>query len=225
MFYSWTRSRKKRKWKGTWKMLKELLKKYLADDAKVNEFLAEMKANKVFTASEENLDKRYGKLKDDYTAKETELQTALNQITQLQQASQDGVNLQAELAQRDQAIATLQAQNAEIVKERNIEKFLLSNHAKAEDLDYLLFKLKDEIKLDDKGNVTNGDDLMKLASTKYQNQFEASVKKEVEVIDLPGDDGNKDTITKAQFKKMNYQQRAELFDSNQELYEQLTKGE
>lgn len=206
-------------------MLKELLKKYLADDAKVNEFLAEMKANKVFTASEENLDKRYGKLKDDYTAKETELQTALNQITQLQQASQDGVNLQAELAQRDQAIATLQAQNAEIVKERNIEKFLLSNHAKAEDLDYLLFKLKDEIKLDDKGNVTNGDDLMKLASTKYQNQFEASVKKEVEVIDLPGDDGNKDTITKAQFKKMNYQQRAELFDSNQELYEQLTKGE
>ena len=42
--------------KGVTKMLQDLLKKYLNDEAKVNEFLNEMKTQKIYTTKEENSD-------------------------------------------------------------------------------------------------------------------------------------------------------------------------
>ena len=58
--------------------LKELLKKHGLDDDVISQVLEEMKANKIFTASEENMDVRYPKLKADFdalTAQHTEAQT------------------------------------------------------------------------------------------------------------------------------------------------------
>ena len=43
-------------------MLKNLLKKYLNDDAKVDEFLNDMKSNKIYLSNEENIDRRYSKI-------------------------------------------------------------------------------------------------------------------------------------------------------------------
>ena len=40
-------------------MLEDLLKEYLADDSKVSEFMEKMKASKIFTTKEENIDTRY----------------------------------------------------------------------------------------------------------------------------------------------------------------------
>lgn len=150
-----------------------------------------MKANKIYTSAQENIDTRYQKLNDNYTAKETELQNALAQLTQLQQANQGNVDLQNQLAIKDQEIATLRAQNLEVARDNNIKMALLTNGAKADDIDYLLFKLKDEFKCDDNGKITNADDIMKSAKETYQNNFE-STKKVVQVKDLPGGDPNND---------------------------------
>lgn len=46
--------------------LEELLKKQGLSDEQIKAITAGMKENKIYTASEENLDIRYGKLKTDY---------------------------------------------------------------------------------------------------------------------------------------------------------------
>ena len=46
--------------------LQEILKAKGLDDTAVESVIGEMKQNKIFTASEENLDVRYGKLKGDF---------------------------------------------------------------------------------------------------------------------------------------------------------------
>ena len=53
--------------------LEELLKAQGIEDAKISAVLTSMKENKIFTASEENLDVRYGKLKAEHDGKLGEL--------------------------------------------------------------------------------------------------------------------------------------------------------
>ena len=58
--------------------LEEILKAKGLDDEAVKSTIGEMKQNKIFTASEENLDTRYGKLKTDHEAVNKQLADALN---------------------------------------------------------------------------------------------------------------------------------------------------
>ena len=66
--------------------LSEILKaKGIADDV-AQSVLDDMKANKIFTASEENLDIRYGKLKTDHDSLTSQYQEATSLIEQLKRA-------------------------------------------------------------------------------------------------------------------------------------------
>ena len=68
--------------------LQEILKANGLDDEAVKKVVDDMKSNKIFTASEENLDVRYGKLKTDHdalTAKDAESQKL---IAELQKATE-----------------------------------------------------------------------------------------------------------------------------------------
>lgn len=49
--------------------INEILKARGVADAEIEKILADMKTNKIFTSSEENLDVRYGKLKTDHDGK------------------------------------------------------------------------------------------------------------------------------------------------------------
>lgn len=205
----------------------ELVKKYVQDDAQAQAFLDEMKASKFYLSSEENLDKRYSKLKSDNDALTTEHQKSLELIEQLKQSSNATQEMQDKIASYEKTIQSLQAEKLELEKDNSIKMALLSNKAKSDDIDYLMFKLKNsdkELKVNDKGEITNLSDIMDVMKKSYPNNFEAEAKKEINVNELKQDDSNEPKVTKEMFNKMGYQERNKLFTENKELYDQL-KGE
>lgn len=165
--------------------LEELLKKYLGeDDKKVAELLEEMKNNKIFTASEENLDTRYSKLKGDFDAKSKEHDEATKLIEELKKSSAGNEENLNKIKTYEGQVAELQKE-LEQTKVESALKVALAN-AKVTDVDYVAFKVKEkgELKLDDKGNIKGIDDTLKDIKTAYPSFFETEKKKEIDVKDL-----------------------------------------
>lgn len=209
-------------------MLKKLLKQYLGEDEKVTQFMNDMKSNKIYLSREENIDTRYSKLQNDLNTKTSEHQKALDLIEELKATNEGNETLQGQIAQYKAKIQELEAKNKEIARDNAIKIALLSNKAKAEDIDYLMYKLsKDEetLKFDENGELTNMAELIDSMKVNYSNHFEVGAKKKVDVQKLPKDDGNDETVTKEQFDKMGYQEKNKLFHENKELFDKLSKGE
>lgn len=205
--------------------LQELIKKHFGDDeAKITAFLDDMKVNKIFTASEENLDTRYSKLKGDFDAKTKEYDESQNLISELKKASKGNEEMQTKFTEYESKVAELQAENEQLKIENALKVELLGAKAKASDLDYLMFKYKQEnndITLDDNGKI-KGFDIEKI-KTAYPNNFEVESKKEVDVNNLPNINDKPSTITKEDFQKMGYQERNKLYLEDKDLYTELSK--
>lgn len=211
-------------------MLEDLLREYLADDSKVSEFLEKMKKSKIFLSKEENIDTRYTKMKGEYEAEKAEYAKALELIDKLKAQTQGQDALQTQITNYEKEISDLKANNEQLTRENNLKVALLSGKAKAEDIDYLLFKLsKDEnaVKYEENGEVSNVNEIIDNLKKAYPSHFENGAKKVVEKIDLPNDGDNDVKITKEQFDKMGYKEKNELFQKNEELFNKLAneKGE
>lgn len=207
--------------------LKEILKaKGVADDV-IESIMGDMKTHKIFTASEENLDIRFGKLKADHDAlvkKDTESQKL---ISELQSATKGQEDVQKQIAEYQAQIAKQDEELKQAKTESAMKIGLLSAGAKASDIDYLLFKLNHDSdwkpELDDNGQVKGLDDKVKGLKTQFPVQFEASSTKKIDEKKLDKPD-QKQTVTKDDFKKMGYQSRLKLFNENPELYNELSKN-
>lgn len=165
--------------------LQELIKKYLDDDKKVTEFLEEMKTNKIYTASEENLDTRYSKLKGDFDIKSKEHEEATKLIEQLKESSKGNEDLQTKITGYEGQVAELQKE-LEQTKIESALKVALVN-AKVSDVDYIAYKVREKDKnltLDENGNIKGINDTLKDIKTAYPNFFEVEKKKEIDVKDL-----------------------------------------
>ena len=166
--------------------LQELLKKYgIEDEAKINEFLEEMKTNKIYTSNEENLDVRYGKLKEDFDAKSKEHTEATKLIEELKASSKGNEDLQAKITDYEGQVAELQKE-LEQTKIESALKVALVN-AKVSDVDYIAYKVKEKdtnLTLDENGNIKGINDTLKDIKTAYPNFFETEKKKEIDVKDL-----------------------------------------
>lgn len=205
--------------------LKEILKnKGVADDV-IESIIGEMKTNKIYTASEENLDIRFGKLKTDHDALVQKDAESQKLIAELQSATKGQEKVQ-------ETIANYQAQIAKQQEELNQAKIesaqkigLLSAGAKATDIDYLIYKLNHDNdwkpELDDNGQVKGLDDKVKGLKTQFPAQFEVSAQKKIDEKKLEKPDNN-DTTTKEEFNKMGYQARLKLFNENPDLYNELS---
>lgn len=189
----------------------------------------DMKTNKVFTASEENLDIRYGKLKTDHDSKLAELAEANNLIAELKKNNKGNEGLQQKITDYEAQVAQLQEENAKIKLDSAIKIELLAN--KALDVDYLTFKLKEkgELELDEQGKIKGWDDKIAGLKTQFPTQFE-SVSQANDGFEIykpnhlrKGDDGEK-PITKEEFNKMGYNSRVEFKRTNPEQYSQMMKG-
>lgn len=77
-----------------------------------------------------------------------------------------------------------------------------------------------KLKLNDDGSVTGLDEQVKVLKETYKDQFGNS--KVGNKLNNP--DGKSGGVTKEQFDKMGYSERAKLFTENKELYNQLTGG-
>lgn len=205
--------------------LKEILKaKGVADDV-VESIIGEMKTHKIFTASEENLDIRFGKLKTDHDALVQKDAESQKLIAELQSATKGQENVQKQIADYQAQIAKQQEELNQAKTESALKIGLLSAGAKASDIDYLIFKMNHDSdwkpELDDNGQVKGLDDKVKGLKTQFPAQFEASSNKKIDEKKLEKPDP-KQTTTKEDFKKMGYQAKLKLFNENPDLYNELS---
>ena len=202
----------------------EILKAKGIDDAIIKEVQEEMKTNKIFTASEENLDIRYGKLKTEHDGKVAELTEAQNLIAELKKSTKGQEDLQGKITAYEGQVQQLQAELEQTKLESAIKVELLSS--KALDVDYLTFKLKEkgELALDENGKIKGWDDKLAALQTQFPTQFETASTKHYQEHKLPEGDPGEKPVTKEEFNKMGYNSRVALKQNNPEQYSQLTKG-
>lgn len=201
--------------------LKEILKSQGLNDEQIEKVLGEMKQNKIFTAGEENLDIRYSKLKTDHDNLTTQHTEATKLIEELKKGSKGNEDLQKKITDYESQVENLQAELQKTKIESAVKVALLS--AKAKDVDYLTFKLKEkgELKLDEQGNIKGIDDMLAGLKTQFPTQFESESQKKIDENKLPNGDDNK-KVSQEDFNKMGYQERLKLFQESPETYNELS---
>ena len=206
--------------------INEILAAKGLDEAAVTGILDEMKANKLYLSSEENMDIRYGRLKDQHAGVTKQLEDANALIETLKKSTKGQEDAQQKITAYEQQVQQLQAE-LEKTKVLSEAKFALKD-AGALEVDYLLFKLqeKGELALDEHGKLKDWDDKLAGLKTQLPTQFEnKNGKKNIIENKLPKDEeaGGK-TVTREEFSKMGYSSRVALKQENPELYNQMMKG-
>lgn len=203
----------------------DILKAHNITDDEIVKISADMKSNKIFLASEENLDVRYQKLKLESEQDKQELSKSQALITELQKGNKGNEELQAKVKGYEDEIANLKKQNETQRVESALDRVLIE--AQVQDVDYVKFKIKEkgtELKLDENGNLTGVKDMLDALKVQLPNQFSNSAQ-QIKEIKLPTNDNPNDKgITKEQFNKMSYQERLKLFNENKETFEELSKS-
>lgn len=203
--------------------LNDILKaKGIADDV-IKAILDDMKANKIYTAAEENLDIRYGKLKTDHEGVNKQLTEANALIEDMKKATKGQEDIQKKLTDYEAQNQKLLKELAQTKLDAEIRVNLLS--AGCLDVDYAAFKLREkgELALDESGKIKDWED--KLAGLKVQipTQFESTQQKQV--IENKLQKGEPATgITKEAFDKMGYNDRLKLFNENPDTYKELSQN-
>ena len=197
-------------------LLKEI---FSATDEQTNSFTEAMKANKIYTASEENMDERYGKLKNQH-------KDALAEIATLKSGAAGSETMQQDLTVAQTEIANLKAQLAKAQVEGEARVALLAAGAKPEDIGYLMYTLQENetLEQDDKGKVKGLDDRITALKTNKPGNFIGGSKKQYQEHKLEKEDPPAATMTREDFNKMGYTGKVKLRQENPELYDQLTKG-
>ena len=202
--------------------LEEILKSQGLSDEQIATITGEMKQNKIFTSTEENLDIRYNKLKGDFDNQGAQLGEANKLIEDLKKASKGNEEMQGKITGYETTISTLQEQLKQVQLDSAIKISLLE--AKVSDVDYMTFKLKEkgELELGEDGHIKGIDDKIAALKTQFPTQFEtAKGGLKVDPLELPKQNGTEPTITKEQFNKMGYDSRVKLKEDNPELYANL----
>jgi hypothetical protein len=204
--------------------LAELLKAKGIDDGIIKTILEEMKSNKIFTASEENLDVRYGKLKADHDSVIKERDEGKALIAELQKSNKGNEALQQQVSEYEAKMAQIQAELEQTKLDAAIKVELLA--AKTLDVDYMTFKLKEngELVLDENGKIKGWDDKIAALKTQFPTQFETASNKNIIENKLPGGDNADGGLTKESLLKKPYAERMKIFNENPEAYKTAMNG-
>lgn len=210
------------------KNLNELLKQiFNATDEQIAAFAEEMKTNSIYTASQENLDIRYDKLKQESAATAQERDAANKTIAELQKAAEGNAELQATIKKLTDELNQTKVNSA-------VKVALLSENVV--DVDYLTYKLNEKLKgenetltLDDNGNIKGWNDKVQSLKTQFPTMFKAedtnTNKDGYEVVDPIALNKGKgvDAPTPEVFRNMTYEQRVKLKQENEAQYNALRK--
>lgn len=199
-----------------------LLAKGLSNDD-VESVLGEMKQNKIFTAGEENLDIRYSKLKTDHDNLVAQHGESTKLIEQLKSGTKDIDALQAKITAYESQISELQQTLKQTQLDAAIKVSLMD--AKATDVDYMTFRLKEkgDLELDENGQIKGIDDRLAGLKTQYPAFFNgADTNRKTEPLELPDrNTANNSAVTKESYDKMSYKQKVEFKQNNPEAYAQM----
>lgn len=198
--------------------ISEIMKAKGVSDDVIKGVLEDMKSNKIYTASEENLDIRYGKLKTDHEGVTKQLREANSLIEELKKSNKGNEGLQQKVTAYETQVQQLQAELEQTKIDAAIKVELLAS--KALDVDYLTFKLKNKgeaLTLDENGKIKGWDDKIAALKTQFPTQFEGTGKKNVVENKLPNGD-EETTMTKNDILKKPYAERAKIFEENPEAF-------
>lgn len=200
----------------------EILKAKGISDELVQAVLDDMKSNKIYTASEENLDVRFGKMKTQNESMSQQLTEANNLIAEMKKSTKGQEELQSKVAAYEQQIATLQAQLEETQIDADMHVALLAEGVKPDDIDYVMYKLKAKGKLErgEDGKIKDMDDKIAALKTQLPSQFTGESKKQILENKLPNepDNTNRDGITRETLLKKTYAERMRIYNENPEAY-------
>lgn len=193
---------------------------------------ADMKANSIYTASEENLDIRYGKLKTQHDALTQQFGEAQTTIEGLKKTTKGQEEAQQKITAYETQVAQLQEKLKQTEINAAIKVGLLSE--KAVDVDYLTFKLTEKLKadgeeltLDENGNIKGWQDKLAGLKTQFPTMFDAASDnggyQVLEPNKLKKGGNGPMTVTKESFMGMSYEERMELKQKNETLYKELSK--
>jgi hypothetical protein len=200
--------------------LTEILKaKGISDDI-IKAVQDDMKANKIFTASEENMDIRYKKLKDEHDTVVKERDESKTLIETLQKSNKGNEDLQKQVTDYQTKMEQLQTELQQTKIDSAINVGLLAAGVKPDDVDYVTFKLKakGEIELDEQGNIKGWDDKVAGLKTQFPANFTSAGGKTYEEHKLPDNDDHGDTITRESLLKKPYAERMKIYNENPEAY-------
>ena len=204
--------------------LQEILKaKGISDDI-IEAVIADMKTNKIFTAGEENLDIRYKKLKDEHDSLVAQHGESTKLIDQLKADTKDSETLQGKISSYEAQIANLTQQLTEQKVDAAMDRDLITAGAKADDLDYLKFqwRKKGEITLDDNGEIKGRDDAIAGLKTQHPVQFvSVNDQRELQPHKLPDRKPDEGGMTRAEFLRKPYAERAAFANENPEAYQTI----
>lgn len=184
---------------------------------------SEMKSNKIYLASEENLDVRYSKLKVESEADKAELLKSQALISELQNGNKANDELQSKIKEYQDEIATLKQSQEELKVASALERALIE--ANVQDVDYVKFKLKEkgtDFKLDENGKLLNINTALDELKVQIPNQFKSSDKK-VDELKLPNGAKTDKGVTKDEYDKMSYADRVKLFANDKQTFEEVSK--
>ena len=213
--------------------LTEILNAQGITEEVVKAILAAMKENKIYTASEENLDIRFGKMKTENEGMKQQLQQSQSTIAELQKMTKGQEQAQQQIADYQNRMTQLQQELEQTKINAAIKVELLSS--KAVDVDYLTFKLNEKLKadgetltLDDNGSIKGWNDKLAGLKTQFPTMFEASSGDDggYQIVNpnvLKKGDGGETPPTKESFRAMSYEQRVALKQKNETLYKELAK--
>lgn len=199
--------------------LQEILKAKGMDEEAIESTIGEMKQNKIFTTSHENMDVRYPKLKADHDNLTTQHGESTKLIEQLKSGTKDNEVLQGKITAHEATIAQLQAQLKQTQLDAAVKVALIG--AKATDVEYMTFRLKEkgDLELDEQGQVRGIDDKLAGLKTQYPGFFEsASTQKQIEVQKLPDRKPDGGTMSRSEFLRKPYAERATFAKENPEAY-------
>lgn len=201
--------------------LLEILKSSGIEDDVINKITDKMRSNKIYTASEENLDIRYGKLKKECENSQVKINDLQSKISGLEDLKVQNTTL---VENANNKILELQNELLKIKTDNALERALLE--ANVQDVDYMKYKLKekhtDGFKLDENGKIESINTVLDDLKVQFPNQFLKTEKKIEEKKLEKTDDGN-GGVTIEQFNKMNYREKAKIFRENPEQYAELNK--
>ena len=156
--------------------------------------------------------------KNKYSSLEAERNEATKLINELKKTTKGNEELQGKISNYETKIHELETKLSQERLASAIKINLLN--AKATDIDYLTFKLGNDLKLNEKGEIEGWKDKLDALKLQLPNFFEASQSKEYAEGKLPQTETS-ETITKQDWLKMNYQQRAEFAEKNPEAFNNL----
>lgn len=203
--------------------LEEILKAKGLSDEDVQAVIGEMKQNKIFTTSEENLDIRYGKLKGDHDTLTKQHGETTAMIEQLKKGAAGSEELQGTISEQKATIEDLQKQIQQIKTDNALTVALMK--ANVAEPEFLAFKIREkgEIVLDEHGNIQGIDDTLDALKTQYPNQFvSAQAQRQTEPQKLPDNNAARTGLTQDEFNRMGYQGRLKLKQEQPEIYAQMT---